>query len=430
MAIVHPQINSPAEHEIYRNENGIVTTAGSINFTNTTGQEAVSIAAQSGDDITFTNKGASYFHPNNKMEKVNFNKYSTVEGDSSMFVGRTYEQRVIGDLRIITGVSEFFQQDNKLTEDYVRVRGEVASAIVQPATLTGGYSNLTKGEVKMSGTIDPDSGSTDGRSMAPNPGKQNIGQYIQGKSKEALPLEKRMGVGGSVEIMSGKHVFISAGTKAAAFDSGFVNPKGRKIQKTSKVTPNDNVDPGNFSKVEKTYSAVTTYQERDTTSTMPFGKLTLLGNTGVDIKSAAGGVNVESGGSIKFSGMGHTALGGVQVSLLGAGTVDINSPHTEITSSTFNVVAEDTTIQGNVHINKDTVIEGNVVIKGNTRIIGNLIVEGTILCKDNIDSSANITAKQNVEAKVDVKSSGVSSLNNHVHRGVQPGSGTTQKPAG
>jgi len=137
----YPSVKNTNEKDTYRNENGIVTTAGSLNFTNTTGRESVSLASQAGDSIQFSNKVAAFFHPNNKMEKVNSNKFSTVEGDNSVYVGKTMEQRVVGDLRILTGVSDFFTEENKVQSDYVELRSKIAAGAVQPPTQVGGKTN-------------------------------------------------------------------------------------------------------------------------------------------------------------------------------------------------------------------------------------------------------------------------------------------------
>ena len=40
---LYPKIKNTNEKDTYRNENGIVTTAGSLNFTNTTGRESISL---------------------------------------------------------------------------------------------------------------------------------------------------------------------------------------------------------------------------------------------------------------------------------------------------------------------------------------------------------------------------------------------------
>lgn len=383
----YPAVNNTNEKDTYRNENGIVTTAGSLNFNNSTGQESISLASQSGDDITFSNKVAAFFHPNNKMEKVNSHKFSTVEGDNSVYVGKTMEQRVVGDLRILTGVSDFFTDENKVQSEYVKLRSKIAAAAVQPPTQVGGITNNSKGSLKQSGTPDKESGSTDGQTFAPNPAHEGYADYVEAHASKATQLEQKMGVGGNIMIMSGKHLILSAGTKASSFDSGYINPVGRKIKKGSEFKDG---------KITQKYGAVATYQEKDTFSNMPFGNIDILGNNKICFKAGAGGIDFQGGGSMKMVGTGLTLIGGAQVSVTGTGCVTIDTPHTEITGGTLNVDCG------------ENQIDGNVTIVGNVNITGNLTVQGAIECTSTIHAAGNITSDADVIA-------GDISLKNHKH---------------
>ena len=397
---LYPIVNNTTEQDTYRNENGIVTTAGSLNFNNSTGQESISLASQSGDDITFSNKVAAFFHPNNKMEKVNSNKFSTVEGDSSTYVGKTREVRTVGDLRILTGVSDFFTEENKVQSDYVKLRSKIAASSVQPPTQVGGITNNSKGTLKQSGTPDKESGSTDGQTFAPNPAHEGYTDYVEAISSQATQLEQKMGVGGSIMLMAGKHLILSAGTKASSFDSGYINPIGRRVRKGSKFVDG---------KIQQLSAAVATYQEKDTFSNMPFGNIDILGNNKICFKAGAGGIDLQGGGSMKLVGTGLTLLGGAQVSITGTGCVTIDTPHTEITGGTLNVDCD------------ENQIDGNVTIVGNVNITGNLTVQGAIEC------TSTIHAVGNIMSDADVIASGIS-LVNHIHGGIQSGGSKTSAP--
>jgi phage baseplate assembly protein gpV len=409
----YPKVKNTNEKDTYRNENGIVTTAGSLNFNNTTGQESISLASQSGDDITFSNKVASFFHPNNKMEKVNSNKFSTVEGDSSTYVGKTREVRVVGDLRVLTGVSDFFTEENKVQSDYVELRSKIAAAGVQPPTQVGGITNNSKGKLKQEGTPAPpeEGGSTDGKTFAPNPGHDGYGDFVEGQASKATKLEKKMGVGGSIMLMAGKHLILSAGTKASSFDSGYINPIGRKINSSSAVETNDD----GSKKIVQKFGAVATYQEKDTYSNMPFGSIDIIGNNKIAFKAGAGGIDFQGGGSMKMVGSGLTLLGGAQVSVTGTGCVTIDTPHTEITGNTVNVSCG------------ETQIDSNVTIVGDVNITGNLTVQGTIHATGGISTDATVHATGNITTDADAKASGIS-LVNHVHGGVTSGGSKTAVP--
>ena len=398
----YPEVNNTNEKNTYRNENGIVTTAGSLNFNNSTGQESISLASQSGDDITFSNKVAAFFHPNNKMEKVNSHKFSTVEGDNSIYVGKTMEQRVVGDLRILTGVSDFFTDENKVQSEYVKLRSKIAAGAVQPPTQVGGITNNSKGALKQNESVTPDkeSGSTDGQAFPPNPAHESYTDYVEAQASKATQLEQKMGVGGNIMIMSGKHLILSAGTKASSFDSGYINPIGRKIKKGSEYVPKKDGEKTGSVKVNT--GAVPTYQEKDTFSNMPFGNIDILGNNKICFKAGAGGIDFQGGGSMKMVGTGLTLIGGAQVSITATGCTTIDSTHTEVTGGTLNIDCDENTI------------DGNVTIEGDVKIIGNLTVHGTIHSTGNISCESEIHAVGNITSDADVIAGDIS-LKNHKH---------------
>jgi hypothetical protein len=411
----YPSVKNTNEKDTYRNENGIVTTAGSLNFTNTTGRESVSLASQAGDSIQFSNKVAAFFHPNNKMEKVNSSKFSTVEGDNSVYVGKTMEQRVVGDLRILTGVSDFFTDENKVQSDYVELRSKIAAGAVQPPTQEGGKTNNSKGALKQNESVTPDkeSGSTDGQAFPPNPAAEGYADYVEAQASKATEIEKKMGVGGSIMLMAGKHLILSAGTKASSFDSGYINPVGRKIKKGSEYVPKKDGEKTGSVKVKT--GAVPTYQEKDTFSNMPFGNIDILGNNKICFKAGSGGIDFQGGGSMKLVGTGLTLIGGEQVSITANGCTTIDSLHTEVTGGTLNVDCDENTIKG------------NVTIEGDVKIIGDLTVHGKIHSTGNISCESEISAVGNITSDADVIASGIS-LVNHVHGGVDSGGSKTAAP--
>lgn len=441
----YPAVKNTNEKDTYRNENGIVTTAGSLNFTNTTGRESVSLASQAGDSIQFSNKAAAFFHPNNKMEKVNSNKFSTVEGDNSIYVGKTMEQRVVGDLRILTGVSDFFTEENKIQSDYVELRSKIAAGAVQPPTQVGGITNNSKAVLKQEGTPDEESTSTDGKTFAPNPAAEGYAEYVEAQASKAIEIEKKMGVGGSIMLLAGKNLILSAGTKASSFDSGYINPVGRKIKKGSTVKDKDAKTDyvGPTKEIEQLQGAVATYQEKDTFSNMPFGNIDILGNNKICFKSGAGGIDFQGSGSMKLVGTGLTLIGGAQVSVTGTGCVTIDTPHTEITGGTLNVNCGENQIDGNVTILGDVKIIGNLTVQGTIHATGNIstdsqaLVRGDIVTNSNVkvaggltvDGGAGAVVAGNIISNQDVKASGIS-LVNHTHRGVQSGGSNTGVPNG
>jgi len=320
---------------------------------------------------------------------------------------------VVGDLRILTGVSDFFTDENKVQSDYVELRSKIAAGAVQPPTQVGGKTNNSKGELKQSGTPDKESTSTDGQTFAPNPAAEGYADYVEAQASKATEIEKKMGVGGSIMLLAGKHLILSAGTKASSFDSGYINPVGRKIKKGSEYVPKKDGEKTGSVKVKT--GAVPTYQEKDTFSNMPFGNIDILGNNKICFKSGAGGIDFQGGGSMKLVGTGLTLIGGEQVSITANGCTTIDSLHTEVTGGTLNVDCDENTIKG------------NVTIEGDVKIIGNLTVHGAIHSTGNISCESEISAVGNITSDADVIASGIS-LVNHVHGGVDSGGSKTAAP--
>lgn len=374
-------VQNPAEYSIYRNENGFVWTAGSLNINNTLGQESISLDSTHGDDLTFAPQAASLFNPNNWQHKTNGDSTREVMGYNSEYTGRDRYINTVGSLNITCGSPRLFDRNDSLTSDYLNIRAEIAAAGSQPAINTGGYTNNTKSKIPLGGSPDFESGSTDGMSFSPNTGYTGYKSLVKSKIPQLTRLESQMGVGGDVKIEAGKHVFISAGTKAVAFDSGYVNPKGRKIQYKN-VLENDEI-------VAK-YSAVPTYQEKDTSSTMPWGNMTFLGTNKITFSSGAGGVEIGGLGNMKLVGTGLTWIGGAQVDIKSEGSVYINGVFIETSSDYFNVDSDEVLFLGNVNIDKDVVIKGNLTVGGSLQVLKD------INCKGNLNVEKTITAKEDV----------------------------------
>lgn len=390
---------------IYRSSAGDVHTAGSVVYNNTFGQETMSMSSSHGHDITFSGQAASWFNPNNLQVKTHGNNFDDTQGHRTTYTKRDHYLVTGGTLTITSGSPKLFDKEDPLLTDYVKERSELATARCSPYTFQGGKTNNSKTEFEMRGDVDPDSGSTEGKSFPVNPGRQNYKELMASKTSKLAQLEKQMGEGGDIVFAAGKDLSLSAGTKAVTVDSGYINPVGTKIVKG--YTIDGSKDKGQ--RTVEQYTSAPSYQEKDTTSTIPFGSLTLGGSNRVMIKTGAGGFNVEGAGSVKLVGTGLSWLGGAQVNLVSSGTTFMNSAALIATTNNFNVQSPESLFSGNVHINQNTIIGGNVEIGGD------LIVYGDIFCKGTIT------------ADVDVIAAGIS-LVNHIHGGVQGGSSKTAKP--
>lgn len=396
-----------AEENIYRSSSGQVHTAGSVVFNNTFGQETMSMTSSHGNDITFAGQAASWFNPNNLQIKTNGNSFSDTQGYRSTYTKRDHYLTTGGTLTITTGAPRLFDKDDTTISDYIEIRGEIAAAQCSPYTLQGGKTNNSGATYEMKGSVDPESGSTEGKAFPPNPARKNFDSLVKSKASQMIKLEQKMGEGGDLVIASAKDITFSAGTKAIAVDSGYINPVGAKIVKGYKID-------GSQDKGKRTvpqYTSAPSYQEKDTFSNIPFGTLNLAGANRVLIKTGSGGFNVEGAGSIKLTGTGLSWLAGAQVNIVSTGTTFMNSAALIATTNNFNVQSPESLFTGNVHINQNTIIGGNLEVGGD------LTVYGDIICKGQITADGDITAG----------GSGGISLLKHVH--TEQGDGAdTSKP--
>ena len=432
---------SPNEINTFRNEVVWNHTAGAMVFNNTTGQESVSMAHRGGASLVFGNQTSSEFHPNNKQSIVQGDRYSTVKGDRYDMTFYDREDRVLGDLIVITGSPEFI--NSPIASLYLDKQSEIATAQCAPEDGTIGIGNNTGVEI---------------------PAGTDAASVIFEKEKELIEVAQGMGGGGNIQLLSCKHINIQAGTSGATFDSGIIKPEGRVVNKkytysglgstpsfdtpaTSTTTPIAPVLVGESVlgavNLEQTY--IPHYEEVNTTSTIPFGDVTINAATKINMQAGAGGIDIKSAGSMKFGGSGSTTIGGAQINIGAGGVKDTGcvyilskfteikgSSNVNITAPTTMIESDDVTITGNTIINGDLVIGKNLVVTGtvtvgvdvdvlgNITAGGNLDVTGNITAGGDLDVTGNITSEGSIDAlgavtaSLDVLAAGVS-LRYHIH---------------
>lgn len=410
-AISNEEIKNPQEKNT-RRQSSVVNSEAMTRVESVIGdQHVVSETHSSGASHVFSNQVTSEFNPNNFQRKTNGDSFRQTVGYDGLHVGGDHEVRVTGDFIITTGVNEIYnEEDDKNPQiEYAKISGEVASIKASPSKATGGYSNNSKGAIPMKGQVDPDSGSTQGQSPPPLLTSEDKRKMIEAKASKMAQSEVKMGTGGNVIINSGKHLIFGAGTTPAAFDSGFINPVGRKVTNGLKYNSDDK-------KLEKKYTAIPTFQERDTFSHMPFGNISFNGNTRITMNAGAGGIVMSGAGQMKIMGTGLTHIAGQQLNLIGLGTTNVDTAALEVNAA------------GAINVNgSETHIESNVNIIGDLHILGNLIVDGNITCTGDVQVNGNIHCDNKIEADVDVIAAGIS-LVHHIHGGVDTGGGYTKPP--
>lgn len=393
-----------ATDSTYRSSAGQVHSSGSLLFNNTFGQETVSFTSSHGNDLTFAGQAASWFNPNNLQVKTNGDSFCETQGYRSTYTGRDHYMTTGGNLTITTGAPNLFDKDDTTITEYLEIQGELAAAHVSPNVQLGGVANNTGAEFPRTGTVNTTTGSTQGQSYPPNPAKAGYSDLVMSKVDKLTQLESKMGAGGDLIFASGKDVLLTAGTKSVSIDSGLINPVGKEVARGYKLKG---------SSVQKTPGAAPTYQEKDTFSHIPFGSVNIMGANRFNVKTGAGGIDMQCSGSIKFAGTGLSWFSGSQVNIVAnQGSVYIDGVFIQAQADTFNVESPESTFNGNVSVTKDALVVGDLVVGGNLRVLGNIV------CDKNITAEGDITAG----------GKGGISLLTHVHSGIQRGNSNTLIP--
>ena len=399
-------VKSGTEFVTKRGQTVLNTAAGSIVSDENTGNEKIQITHKGGGNINLNDKVNSEFAPNNKQTLVHGDQYSTTAGDNFSTTKSNKEERVEGDLTIITGSEKFFT--DPVASDWIDKSAEIAAAKAAPEYNYGAIGNNTGTEYANGGTPDSDSGAVEGGNYEPSPAHADIPALMEAKAGEIADVERQMGVGGNIKMMSAKHMFLQAGTKAVTFDSGVMVPNARKVVKQYEV------DGGECKAV---YTAVPNYESKDTAGSVPFGDVHVSAANKLRVVTGSGGVSVKSAGEVNINSTGRLILGGAEVAIGGgdsnnAGRITVVADHDLFQEA--GVIA--TRVAPNIN---DVASEQHsfntpkAVFTGDLHIKGNVIVEGgTGISVPAGDVVANV------------------SLNTHTHGGVCAGSSNTSAPNG
>ena len=399
------EIKSGTEFINDRGSMVINNKAGSFVFDENTGQERLQLSHSSGANMNFNNKTVSTFAPNNMQDLTKGNKFSTTIGDSFSQTNNNKEERVYGDHTIIAGSPKFFTEG--LADQWLTEAQDIAVAKAGPEKLYGGTGNNTDAAYPVDGKVDPNSGAIEGGTFATNKAQDNIQQLMEEKAAPLSNIEKEMGVGGSIKMLTTKHFIVNAGAKPVSFDSGLIIKNGKSV--TEKYEYKDG-------KLTEVKTNVSIYESKDTSSAVPFGDIQLIAGTKFRATAGSGGVSFTSSGDNSFTGTGRTTIGGAEVAIAGstigdAGRVTIISD-TDLYMEAGQVATRNAP---NVIDNADvthTFITPQAIFTGDVHIAGNLFVEGEIVAKGDIIAGGR----------------GGVSLLNHTHGGVCRDSASTDKP--
>ena len=400
------RVESGTEFITKRDQTVWNTAGGTIASDGTTGNKKIQITSEGGGNINLNSKVNSEFAPNNKQTLVHGNQYTTTAGDNFENVKSNKEQRVEGDLTIITGSENFFTQP--IAEEWIDKNKEIAAAKAAPEYNYGAVGNNTETEYADGGTAG-EGGAVEGGSYKQSDAHADIPALMESKAADIAATEAKMGAGGNIKMMSAKHLSLMAGTKAVTFDSGVMVPNARKVVKQYEV------DGG---KCKPVYTAVSTYESKDTAGSVPFGDVHISAASKFRLVTGAGGVSIKSAGEVNINSTGRLMAGGSEVAI--AGSNKSNTGRVTMISDTdmfqeAGVIA--TRVAPNINDVASTQHSFHTpkgVFTGDLHIKGNVTVEGP----DGIRVPAG-----------DVIAGSVS-LKNHTHSGVCAGSETSGPPNG
>jgi len=399
------EIKSPTEFINERGQTVLNNKSGSIVFDENTTQERLQLTHASGANLNFNNKTVSIFAPNNMQDLTKGNKFSTTIGDSFSQTQSNKEERTYGDHTIIAGSPKFFTEG--LSDAWLEEARDIAAAKAGPEKLYGGAGNNTDTEYPTDGKADASSGAVEGGTFATNKAQDNVQQLMEEKAAPLSNIEKEMGVGGSIKMLSTKHLILQAGSKPTSFDSGLIIKNGRSVTEKYEYKNGELVE---------SKTSVSVYESKDTSSAVPFGDIQIAAGTKLRASVGSGGIGFTSSGDNSFTGTGRTTIGGAEVAITGstigdAGRVTIVSD-TDIYMEAGVITARNAPNINDIADNTHTFITPQAVFTGNLHVAGDLIVQGEIIANGDITAGGP----------------GGVSLLKHTHGGVCSGGSSTSKP--
>ena len=411
MSVNDKVVEAGGEFSTKRNLDVWNTAGGAIVSSGNTGEEKIQISGPGGGNVNITGKVNSAFAPNNNQLLVHGDNFSTTAGNNYETTNGGKELRVEENFNIITGSKNFFT--SPIADEWMDKYTEIAAAKAAPEYNYGAVGNNTETEYPNGGTADEASGSVEGGNFQPSKAHEDIPALMEGKAADMAATEAQMGTGGNVNVMSAKHIFMQAGTKTAAFDSGIMVPNARNVLKGYEVTDGE---------AAPVYTSVSGYESKDTSGAIPFGGMHFSAGTKLRFVAGSGGVSIKTAGEANINTTGRLMLGGAEVSIAG-GNKSNSGRITMVSDTDLYMEAGTITARNAPNINDvadalHTFVTPQAVFTGNLHVMGDLVVDG------------NITVKGSTGIEVpngDVVASGVS-LVNHPHTGDSGGTTSPPKP--
>lgn len=365
-------VNNEAEKTTNRGSYVINQNAGALVFENTTGEQRVHLSHKSGANMYMNDKVVSTFAPNNKQSLTKGDKYDTTSGASFEMSQKGMEKRSFGDYTVITGGANHFR--SPINESYLDTLRDIATAKTAPEKQYPAVGNNTGMIFEGSGKANTDgSGAVGGGSW--DDSKVDVQKLIEEKTEDLTDIEATMGEGGNIKLASVKHVYITAGNTPVNFDSGIIVKNARPVNSSFEIDSDTGVG------TQKSI-AVPGFEEKDTSSSLPFGDVHIKANGKLNVEAGSGGVDFNTSGNVNMTTSGRLLLGGAEVNIGGgtgndAGAVriqtdkDVYMSSGQIISQVAPSIRTEADSQYTI-VAPDTYIEGDLYINGNLRVTGHV----------------------------------------------------------
>lgn len=397
MASSFTDINNPNELNTSRASTTVKTHGATATYTDNTGSATTDYAYHGGASQSYSMMETKTFNPNNSSSLTQNDSFNTTMHDSYSQVRGMKETRVFGDFNIITGSPNFFTDG--IASSYIQKRSEIPAG---PETADEAVGTASGAKYTSKSTPDPKSGSTVGKTGAagtkggkattpPEPAVQNRGQLLPLIQQDLTKIEKNMGNGGHVKIMSCRHVYIQSGAAASTMDTAIVKKKGRQYKGPFTTKKKEEGSPDVKNKKGRPSTNIVDMEPLvagpqvetvDTTSNMPFGNIYIRPGNEFSVSAGTGGISMISGGANKITGLGNTVISSPGVLVQGSQSVDVKG------DSNVNIIGAQTTVES-----PESVFTGNVSIYGNVTIKGNLHVEGKFTVAQTAEVSQSLSVR-------------------------------------
>ena len=411
-------LNNPIERDIDRDGYVLNQGAGTLAFSNTTGAQRVQLTHRSGANLKLDNRSYSVFSPNTYQNVTHGKRFITTFNDCFETSHKNTEYRSYGDFRIISGSPNMF--NDTIAQEWVDAYAAVANAIVTPEKEIGGIGNVTGRKFPFNGRLSGRSKAVEGGSFKTSKTAKDVQKTMVAATPRLTEIERQMGKGGNIQIMSAKQLHIHAGAASMKFDTGVVVENGRDVREQFIVNDPLRITSRTYTwrgrgGQQPIYTNTSLYSGTNASGAAPFGELSLTAGNKITMKSGSGGISLESTGEAKFTANGRLSLGGAEISI-GSATKNnggafrtycdkdvffrsnrlfhATAPQMQLSADEKRTivapkthVTDDTYIHGPLQVHKQTIfnnsvhIDGNLHVDGNVTVGGNVIVKGEVVAK-------------------------------------------------